>query len=121
MIAEPPSDAGAVKAIDALPLPGVATSDVGVGQFVYETDAGRLWWDADGSGGASHVLMLQLGSGSALVNQELRAGLEQLASRSSAEQTIFKLDQIKLTRDRIDDNVRDLLALEALAVNLRNK
>jgi len=29
-----------------------ATSESGTGQFVYETDAGKLWWDADGAGGA---------------------------------------------------------------------
>jgi hypothetical protein len=33
-------------------LSGVATRTTGVGQFIYETDARRLWWDADGAGGA---------------------------------------------------------------------
>ena len=67
------------------------------------------------------VLMLQLGSNSQLVNQELHSKLSDIAQRTSADQTIFKLDQIELTRKRIDANVRDLLALEALAVNLRTK
>ncbi|MEN9714522.1 MAG: hypothetical protein RLZZ164_1186 [Actinomycetota bacterium] len=67
------------------------------------------------------VLLMQLGSASALVNQELRPKLEQLAKASSAEATIRKLDQIELTRTRINSNVNHLVALEALAVNLRTK
>ncbi len=67
------------------------------------------------------VLMLQLGSGSALVNQGMYDGLARLANSSTAEQTIAKLGHIEKTRERINRNVRDQLALEALAVNLRNK
>ncbi len=37
---------------------GQATA--GVGQFVYETDAGRLWWDGDGTGVRPHVLVATL-------------------------------------------------------------
>lgn len=25
------------------------------GQFIYETDIGRLWWDADGAGGNARI------------------------------------------------------------------
>ncbi|WP_376094559.1 hypothetical protein ACE7GA_01375 [Roseomonas sp. CCTCC AB2023176] len=39
---------------------GLATSAAGTGQFVYETDAGRLWWDADGAGGANALLLATL-------------------------------------------------------------
>jgi Ca2+-binding RTX toxin-like protein len=41
-------------------LSGVATSAAGTGQFIYETDARRLWWDADGAGGAAakHIATL---------------------------------------------------------------
>ncbi len=67
------------------------------------------------------VLMLQLGSGSALINQGMHEGLTRLANNSTAEQTIAKLGHIEITRERINRNVRDQLALEALAVNLRNK
>ena len=34
---------------------GVANSAAGTGQFVYETDVGRLWWDADGAGAGARV------------------------------------------------------------------
>ena len=34
---------------------GVANSAAGIGQFVYETDVGRLWWDADGTGAGARV------------------------------------------------------------------
>ncbi|MFM6962947.1 MAG: DNA polymerase III subunit delta' [Micrococcales bacterium] len=67
------------------------------------------------------ILMIQLGAQAPLVNQELVAGLNKIAAASSAEQTIFRIDQIEVARGRIDDNVNTLLALEALAVNLRNK
>ena len=39
---------------------GQATALPGQGQFVYESDAGRLWWDADGAGGASGVVLATL-------------------------------------------------------------
>ena len=67
------------------------------------------------------VLLIQLGSASALVNQELHTKLEALAKATTAEATLRKLDQIELTRTRIDSNVNHLIALEALAVNLRAK
>ena len=34
---------------------GTANSAAGTGQFVYETDVGRLWWDADGVGAGARV------------------------------------------------------------------
>ena len=34
---------------------GTASSAAGVGQFIYETDIGRLWWDADGGGAGAKV------------------------------------------------------------------
>ncbi len=67
------------------------------------------------------VLTIQLASNTALVNEDLRTQIQSVASRSSATQTIAKLDAIAQTRSRIDDNVRDIIALEALAVNLRTK
>ena len=36
---------------------GLATAAPGTGQFVFETGAARLWWDADGAGGAAAVLV----------------------------------------------------------------
>jgi Ca2+-binding RTX toxin-like protein len=39
---------------------GLATSAAGVGQFVYETDVGRLWYDADGIGLGARVSIATL-------------------------------------------------------------
>ena len=38
---------------------GWASSAAGTPQFIYETDTGRLWWDADGAGGAAAQVMMQ--------------------------------------------------------------
>ncbi len=35
---------------------GRSTTAAGVGQVIYETDSGRLWWDADGGGGAATLV-----------------------------------------------------------------
>lgn len=35
-------------------------ANLALGQFVYETDAGRLWWDADGTGAGARVLVASL-------------------------------------------------------------
>jgi len=65
------------------------------------------------------VLTVQLGANVPLVTEDLRAGIAELAAETSAAQTIEKLENIELARKRIDSNVRDLVALEALAVSLR--
>ena len=39
---------------------GLADSAAGIGQFVFETDAARLWWDADGAGGAAGIVVATL-------------------------------------------------------------
>lgn len=65
------------------------------------------------------VLMLQLKSGSELVNEDLSKQIQELASSTDAKATLQKLESIELARHRIDANVRDLLTLEALAVALR--
>jgi Ca2+-binding RTX toxin-like protein len=41
-------------------LTGAANSAAGLGQFVFETDAMRIWWDADGVGGADEVLLASM-------------------------------------------------------------
>jgi len=41
-------------------LTNTATSSSGVGQFIFETDALRLWWDADGAGGVAAELIALL-------------------------------------------------------------
>lgn len=40
-------------------LTGLATQP-GVAQIIFETDAGRVWWDADGIGGAPRILLVTL-------------------------------------------------------------
>ncbi len=67
------------------------------------------------------VLTIQLAAKTPLVNEDLRTQIQSVASRSSATETIAKLDAIAQTRIRIDANVRDAIALEALAVKLRTK
>jgi DNA polymerase-3 subunit delta' len=67
------------------------------------------------------ILIVQLETKSALVNQELKAQIEDIAKRSTSAQTLHKLEQIEIARNRIAANVKDQMVLEALAVNLRTK
>jgi DNA polymerase-3 subunit delta' len=67
------------------------------------------------------VLALQLATGSALVNADLKDQLQSLADESTSAATIAKLAAIATARVRIDSNVQALLALEALAVELRRR
>lgn len=67
------------------------------------------------------VLTLQISANVALVNEDLKTGITELANASSAAETIHKLDAIAKARIRIDSNVRDLMVLESLAVQLRRK
>jgi DNA polymerase-3 subunit delta' len=60
------------------------------------------------------VLSVQLGSGAELTNVELESEIVARAKQTSAMQSVEILDAIKVARGRIDSNVRDLLALEAL-------
>lgn len=65
------------------------------------------------------VLTTQLQAGVPLVNEDLAASISELAEASRPQQTLEKLASIGLARKRIDSNVQNLLALEALAVSLR--
>jgi DNA polymerase-3 subunit delta' len=67
------------------------------------------------------ILMFQLEAEVPLDNESLKPQLVSIAQRSSAQQTLEKLNQIELARTRIAANVKDLIVLEALAVNLRTK
>ena len=67
------------------------------------------------------ILLVQLETNSALVNQELRTQIEDIAKRSTPAQSLHKLEQIEIARNRIAANVKDQMVLEALAVNLRTK
>lgn len=64
------------------------------------------------------VLVVQTGSGSDLINAELRADIEQLAARTTPEQTVRRIDAIGMCREAIEANVAPLLALEAMTVAL---
>lgn len=67
------------------------------------------------------VLTIQLDANAELVNQDLRASLDEVAVSSTSAQTIAKLDAIAEARVRISSNVRDLMVLESLAIALRRK
>ena len=67
------------------------------------------------------VLTVQLQTQSALVNDDLKAQIGELATEISAAETIRRIDAIEIARTRILSNVKDLVALEALAVQLRRK
>jgi DNA polymerase-3 subunit delta' len=67
------------------------------------------------------VMTIQLGTNSALINAELEPQIRVAAQASTEPQTIQKIEAINMARKRIDSNVRDLVALEALAVSLRIK
>ena len=67
------------------------------------------------------VMTLQISAEVALVNEDLRNSITEVANSSTPAETIGKLDAVALARKRIDSNVRDLMVLEALAVQLRRK
>jgi DNA polymerase-3 subunit delta' len=64
------------------------------------------------------VLVLQTGAGTELINAELRGNIEQLASRTSPEQTLRRIDALSGCREAIEGNVAPLLALEAMTIAL---
>jgi DNA polymerase-3 subunit delta' len=65
--------------------------------------------------------MMQLGAGVPLVNQDLVGKINELAGKTHAEHSLFKIKQIEQARTRIAANVNSSMVLEALAVNLRVK
>lgn len=65
------------------------------------------------------ILMLQLSANVSLVNEELIPHLQKIAVATKPEATLKKLNEIEKARHRIASNVKDLMVLEALAVNLR--
>ncbi|MEN0130727.1 MAG: DNA polymerase III subunit delta' [Brevundimonas sp.] len=65
------------------------------------------------------VLVVQLGARVELVNVEHAADVERLASGSTAEQTLRRMDAIGQARTRLAGNVAPLLAVEAMTIALR--
>ena len=64
------------------------------------------------------VLMLQLGTGIDLINEDLSVELDKVVRTTTPEQTLAGMTAIGLARERIDANVAPLLAVEALMVEL---
>ncbi|WP_308467982.1 DNA polymerase III subunit delta' [Rathayibacter soli] len=67
------------------------------------------------------VMMLQLGSRSALVNSERFAELSALSEITAPADTLSVMDAIAQARTRIDGNVAPLLALEAMLISVVRK
>ena len=65
------------------------------------------------------VLILQLDAGGELVNDELRPSLERLARASSPEASLRRMEAVGAAREAVAANVAPLLALEAMAIQLR--
>ena len=65
------------------------------------------------------ILMLQLHTGTALVNVELNDRLAAVAEASTAAQTLATMDAVQIARERIDGNVAPALAIEAMLVSAR--
>lgn len=65
------------------------------------------------------VLVLHADPSAELINAELRPDVESLAARLTPAQVVRCMDAIRDARDRIGANVAPLLALEAMAVQLR--
>jgi DNA polymerase-3 subunit delta' len=55
------------------------------------------------------------------VNQDLKNQLDELSLATSSTDTISKLEAMSEARVRIGANVRDLMVLESLAIQLRRK
>ncbi len=65
------------------------------------------------------ALMLVLGTGSALVNEDARRVVEEVARAIGAERLLLAMEAIGTARERIGANVSPQLALEAMALDLR--
>lgn len=65
------------------------------------------------------ALVLQTGAPTALVNEDTRQTVQQVAQVLSSERVLIAMDAIGTARERIAANVQPLLALEAMALDLR--
>ena len=66
------------------------------------------------------VLLIQSNADIALINEEMRPALAQLAAQASEHDTGRRLLAVNYTRKQIDANVTPLIALEALMVELKD-
>jgi DNA polymerase-3 subunit delta' len=67
------------------------------------------------------VLMVQLDTGVELVNERFRQIIEEKATASLPDQTLWWLDEVNDARARIDQNVPPVLAIEALLIALSGR
>ena len=65
------------------------------------------------------ALVLRTGAPTALVNEDSRQTVQQVAQVLSSERLLVAMDAIGTARERIAANVQPLLALEAMALDLR--
>jgi len=65
------------------------------------------------------VLVVQTDAEVALVNEEVRPAVTRVATSSTPEQTLRRVEAVLAARDAVDGNVAPLLAVEAMTVALR--
>jgi DNA polymerase-3 subunit delta' len=66
------------------------------------------------------VLVVQSGANLELINEEHRAKVEKVASSSTSEQSLKRIDVIRETRDNLLANVNPVSAFESMLVTMRN-
>ncbi|WP_432521729.1 DNA polymerase III subunit delta' [Kineococcus sp. SYSU DK006] len=66
------------------------------------------------------VLVVQLGAPVDLVNSDMTADVRAMAEQSTPEDVLRRADAVQLARERLAQNVAPLLAVEALALQLRS-
>ena len=67
------------------------------------------------------MLMIQLGANQQLVNERFRELIEQRAAGTSAEQTLWAIEQVQVARARIASNTPPQLALEAMLIAITGR
>ncbi|MFF7230750.1 DNA polymerase-3 subunit delta' [Streptomyces sp. 2333.5] len=65
------------------------------------------------------VLALQLGASVALANDEVRDSVQRIATTSTPERTLRRIEAVIACREALDRNVAPLLAVEAMTAALR--
>ncbi|GAA0496800.1 DNA polymerase III subunit delta' [Streptomyces olivaceiscleroticus] len=65
------------------------------------------------------VLALQLGSAVELANEDVRDSVQRIATGSTAERTLRRIEAVLACRQALDRNVAPLLAVEAMTAALR--
>ena len=67
------------------------------------------------------VLTVQLAASVELVNRDLEEQIRVVAAALKPEETIRIIDQIEISRERIDRNVRDIYVMDSLAATMRRR